>query len=398
VSKRLFVGNFDFEHRLADPHREPSAALKRLNAELATAWLSIANDGDFLWTPLPIDKSFFDRATAAGLPDVTPMTSFEQVPRDVECVPWGWSNEVRKLVARYRWGANAPSSDSVRLSNSRRMSAELEERWSCGLTGARRIQSMNELDDAIANLSAINARWVVKAEFGMSARERILGQGPIRLVDQNWVHRRLASHGNVFFEPWVERIDELGIQFEVPTSGPPILIGLTPMRVDRRGQYAGSDFAVTPEQADAVRTNWAAAIDVATRAATDLQSGGYFGPLGIDAMRYRDHNCQTKLRPLQDINARWTMGRLSLGWRRGLRTSEVGTWIHGTPDTESGLNGRENNRRISTTPMTVGAVGCHHQSWVLYQSVQALDLASPANPAANDQSERKKVDGIEGYE
>jgi len=39
---RLFFGNFDFEHRLAEPSSEPSAKLKRLNAELAVAWLSIA--------------------------------------------------------------------------------------------------------------------------------------------------------------------------------------------------------------------------------------------------------------------------------------------------------------------------------------------------------------------
>lgn len=379
MPKRLFVGNFDFEHRLADPHREPSAALKQLNAELATAWLSIADDGDYLWTPLPIERQFFTDAVAAGLPDVIPVTSFKLVPQEVECVPWGWSTEVRHLVAQFGWTANAPPSDAVRFANSRRTSNELEERWSCGLTGAGRIRSTDELDVAIAQLPSANSRWVVKAEFSMSARERILGHGPIGPADQNWVRRRLASHGNVFFEPWVERIDELGIQFDVPASGPPELAGLTPMRVDHRGQYAGSDFAMTPEQNTAIRTDWAAAIDVATLAAGYLQNAGYCGPLGIDAMRYLDANGETRLRPLQDVNARWTMGRLSLGWRRGMRVGEFGNWIHGSLVNKPDLSGTEEERVILTSPASVGDHPCRHQSCVVYWSVpspESVDLGS----------------------
>gem|GEM_PF-5392860 len=39
---RLFIGNFDFEHRLAQPARQISSKLERINAELATSWLAIA--------------------------------------------------------------------------------------------------------------------------------------------------------------------------------------------------------------------------------------------------------------------------------------------------------------------------------------------------------------------
>jgi len=55
----------------------------------------------------------------------------------------------------------------------------------------------------------------------MSARERILGQGPVTAADQNWLRRRIDLYGAVFFEPWVERIEEAGIQIEIPSIGSP---------------------------------------------------------------------------------------------------------------------------------------------------------------------------------
>jgi len=39
-------------------------------------------------------------------------------------------------------------------------------------------------------------------------------------------------------------------------------------------------------------------------------------------MQYQDENGQLHIRPLQDINARWTMGRLSRGFRKLLQSRE----------------------------------------------------------------------------
>ena len=64
------------------------------------------------------------------------------------------------------------------------------------------------------------------------------------------------------------------------------------------------------------------------RIAQRVQQLGYFGPLGIDAMQYRDEAGAIRLRPLQDVNARYTMGRLALGFGRVLRPGWCGTWGH----------------------------------------------------------------------
>ncbi len=326
---RLFLGNFDFEHRLADPMRQLPAKLERINAELASSWLAIADDGDYLWTPQTIEPGFFEQAVQDGLPRVIPVVSLDDVPRGVECIPWGWTDDVRRLCDKHGWIRNAPPHEAVRMGNSRRFSAALEREWLCGLDFAGEATSLQEIDRFLA-FHDTESRWVVKAEFGMSGRERILGCGLPTEADRNWIEKRLASDGVVFFEPWVERRAEVGIQIDIPREGDPQLIGVVPMLVDERGQYAGSWFATRMDSALANEPlYWSLTVEVALRAAKRLQELNYFGPLGIDAMRYRAPNGAIRLRPLQDINARWTMGRLSHGWRRLLKPDDAGCWHHG---------------------------------------------------------------------
>ncbi len=359
---RFFFGNFDFEHRLADPNHAPSNALMRFNAELATCWLAAADDGDLIWTPFSIDPNFFHEAAQQGLPHVSPVKSLDKIPHDVEFVPWGWSAEVRKLTNRIGCRTSAPSENAVLLANSRATSHQLEQEWNVGLPGERRIETLTQFDEAIESTQVPDRRWVVKAEFGMSARERILGRGRATEADKNWVVRRLKQHQAVFLEPWVDRVDEVGVQIEIPNEGPPRLIGVSPMLVDERGQYAGSWFAGRESLPLAQHHLWQDAISTALRAANHLQSEGYFGPLGLDSMLYRDVDGSLRIRPLQDINARWTMGRLSLGLRRRFTQSPRGVWLHG-PTADSRIRTLfEESRIISTSPDQVGDRPCHHLS------------------------------------
>lgn len=361
---RLFYGNFDFEHRLADPRREPTKLLKRLNAELATSWLAIADDDDMIWTPAAIDAEFFRQALAAGLPRVVPIESWDQTPRGVELVPWGWSREALALVERLEASGKVPSHDAVRQANSRATSHRLEQGWKVGLQGARRISNLHELEDILGTSS--EQPWVIKSEYGMSGRERIRGRGAPTEADLQWLRRRLGPGNSVFYEPWVERVAEVGIQIEIPPTGSPRLAGLATMFTDERGQYAGSLIPSPSQQSVPENFVWQEAIEVTLRAANELQSLGYFGPVGIDAMQYRDRDGGLKIRPLQDINARWTMGRLSLGFGKLLAPDEVGLWVHGSQTTlaseiaaRSGLIGQ---RSIATSPENVGGTPCFHHS------------------------------------
>jgi hypothetical protein len=79
---------------------------------------------------------------------------------------------------------------------------------------------------------------------------------------------------------------------------------------------------------------WAPAIPMAVQIGRELQAIGYFGPVGIDVMRYAHQSGEVRLRCLQDLNARWTMGRLALGWKSQFQPGESGIWLHGRWPTE----------------------------------------------------------------
>jgi hypothetical protein len=332
---RLFLGNFEFEHHLAAkvPRQLPEA-VRRISAEMACVWVAIATDGEAIWTPDPVDPDFFDYLRTVGGPAVAAVTTKLGIDPSFELVPWGWTDEVRNFARAHRLMVDAPPQAVVRAVNSRRFSAQLERDWDVGLTGTTEVRSLKVLAEAIRAAQSVSTDWVVKAEFSMSARERILGRGTqVPQQARRWVEKRLRDDGVVFLEPWVERVAEVGLQFTIPKSGAPVFEGVTPLLTDRTGGYRGSRFS-PDEQIEQI---WKDAIAVGHRVAQCVQAEGYFGPLGIDAVRYRDIDGGTSLRPIQDVNGRYTMGRLSLGFRRLLNAGECGSWLHiGLPSDASG--------------------------------------------------------------
>jgi hypothetical protein len=132
------------------------------------------------------------------------------------------------------------------------------------------------------------------------------------------------------------------------------------------------------------------AVETALRLATRLQKLGYFGPLGVDAMQYRDDAGRGRLRRLQDINARYTMGRLALGFRRILPAGWCGSWLHfrakclTVPAIEFSVNEMQRlipreARLVSTSPRQIGSRPAAHQAVVvLAPTIEILKQAESA--------------------
>jgi hypothetical protein len=298
---------------------------------------------------------------------------------NLEFVPWGWSRRAVALGRR----TSPPSEVAVRAGNSRAWSFALEQELGIALSGAARIERFDDLATIVANSAhqwgdrPEEHHWVIKATFGMAARERILGCG-LHVSDshQSWMLRRLVSDGGLFFEPWLPIRAEVGLQFEVPPRaiGTPRLEGITPLLTDSQGHYRGSCFS----RDEAVPEEWQPATEVAGRAAERLQELGYFGPLGIDAAQHELRTGDVLHRPLQDINARFTMGRLALGFQRLLRPAESGVWQHFmahetiTLDSSHALPVRV----IPTSPSFVGGQRSEHRSAVVISKTLA-DCVEP---------------------
>ncbi len=321
---RLFFGNFSFEHELADPHFQPSKSLIQQSAQWGTIWMNGASADDLFWLssttliPLagPTKVKFI--STIDEL-----LTYLHKANAHYQFVPWGWSP---RALAHYKMlptcyvDAAPPPLDVVRYGNSRRFAFEMEQQFGSVLTKGQVqyftlttcISTSAELEEWNNRVSGSAHSWVIKAEFGMSGRERILGQQNLRPEQTAWCLKRLAMGQHLFAEPWLKRIEEVGIQWHIEGKDQIRLVGITRLECSPTGQYQSSSPLVDPDSI----ALWQPAIDHQFPVVQKLANLGYTGPLGIDAMRYLpidSPNADTALRPFQDINARWTMGRLALG-------------------------------------------------------------------------------------
>jgi hypothetical protein len=313
---RLFYGNFDFEERLSHSGQRASIAVLKRCAALQTAWLLIAEPGDQIDIadgPLPDVRKL---PSELGLGDVR-FVDDRSIDAGAEFVPWGWDEEAIAWAERHRLVVNPPPMDVIRLANSREYSLEFERTEGSGLRGQRLCSSMEDLESALPV-----GDWIIKANLSGAGRDRITGRG-WELNDQQrgWILRQFRVQGIVALEPRANRLDEAGIQWQLERDHTYRCLGVTQLLVDNRGQYRGSMVGSSP----ATSQPWQSAVETGEQVVADLSEKGYFGPVGIDAMRYLDQDQRERIRPLQDINARWTMGRLALGATRWSRTGETVT-------------------------------------------------------------------------
>jgi len=354
---RFFFGNFDFEEQLHGDFQRP-AKLERLILEMASCWLAIADAEDRIWCPGQLPVDFLDSLSRWNLPPSLFISEASQIPHGMEFVPWGWSPTAIEFGTRHGQAVNPPSLDIVRLANSREYSVSLEASLTDSPVFATLCRSVDDVLACIQSLSP-KTKWVIKANWSHAGRERILGMGS-RLTPSMtaWINQRLARDGVISWEKWLQREAEIGIQWHITPGQLPQLIAVTELHVDPRGQYAGTrGFDKTTPLPKWVRH----AVEATRPAIDDLAQRGYFGPVGIDAMRYFSPETGTvNTRPLQDINARWTMGRLAADWFEKL--GSPATWCHGV-----GLSGggeHAGSSKIPTSPDLIDGMPVSHPTWL----------------------------------
>lgn len=311
--RKLFVGNFSFEDRGTAPLKGPPA---RLAAELAVVWLSVAEDGDEIFCPETISDDFWERMsrlTGARVRGIRPESLGDTAAEML--VPWGHTPETRSLAGRLRLRIEAPPQAAVWQVNSREFAWTIEQFLGVALPGSAPVRTLKELESHLLAVRSEGDRWIIKSNLSQSGRGQLRVSGAILTDEQSrWVERRLRRQQVLVVEPFLDRVAELGVQWDIPEQAPPRLLGMTRLHVNDRGAYLGTSFDIVDIPPDIIDSILATQQTAVVR----LREAGYFGPLGIDAMIHRRSDGRPVGRALQDINARWTMGRIAWEWRRRL--------------------------------------------------------------------------------
>jgi uncharacterized ferritin-like protein (DUF455 family) len=199
--------------------------------------------------------------------------------------------------------------------------------WLCDESSVGR--AVSTMPDALAAIAAIRARGhhrvVVKEALGLAGHNSIrLWEPELLATQQRWMAKACEQKRTLVIEPWLERVADFSVQLEMTTRGLK-LCGYTGLINDTKGQFHANWAA--PDHArrlpDSVIALFREPRDISVRSHrlfgdiiasldTALREADYLGPVGIDAFVYRNLREEIRLKPVVEINPRFTMGRLTV--------------------------------------------------------------------------------------
>lgn len=186
--------------------------------------------------------------------------------------------------------------------------------------------SLEKLIDLRARLQAIGySNIVCKAPFGTSANGNrcLMESEPIEGSIQTWIETILAEQGAIIVEPWLERVFDFSVQLEIGAQ-PTEPLAFIQIENNRRGQFKGAYSNAFCHSASAEVTRFLLqpgnqrprvyelySDAVCPQLYGALRESQFRGPLGIDAFVYTDPTGSLRLKPIVEINPRYTMGRIA---------------------------------------------------------------------------------------
>ncbi|RFC45032.1 MAG: Uncharacterized conserved protein, contains ferritin-like DUF455 domain [Verrucomicrobia bacterium] len=176
--------------------------------------------------------------------------------------------------------------------------------------------------------------WEAVEEFRRAGHEEIVFKAPfaaagrgnrrfLRPADLVWAERQLARQGALVVEPWLERVWDFSVQFEMQPDGLRRLEWIE-LQNDPRGQFQAASCGPRPTRGleaglarflhERVFPLYDGAL--AKHLANHLERAGFLGAIGVDALVYRDRSGELRCKPVVEINPRYTMGRIAAEIRR----------------------------------------------------------------------------------
>lgn len=258
------------------------------------------------WGPDSIElfKLLFARCPSEARP---PSQCFNEDIARLYSKAWS-AGFLRKILAQYHGLGPEPTPD---------------EPWLCSEQEAG--VAASTLDDALEAIAAIRSRGhhrvVVKQAYGLAGHNAIrLWEPEILPAQRQWLTHALEAGHQLVVEPWLEREFDFSVQLEMGSCGLK-LRGYTGLVNDLKGQFLANWAEADYDRCLPTKVDTLLGTDhriqhlynvVFTLLDTELRRAGFVGPVSIDALVYRTPRGDRRLKPVVEINPRYTMGRLTL--------------------------------------------------------------------------------------
>jgi hypothetical protein len=289
----IIFGNLDCEARWGGSAL-PQHVARRVSAAAALLG-AFAREGDSveIYAPAPVN------ATRIQLPGVTMRVG----------TPARWD---------LAWGD--PDAKSV---NDRRHTLALRQVLGLAMPGACAVSSLAELERWIAT-TPDDVPWVCKAPWTAAGRDRSHGTGnKLGGEQRTYLARMIDRFGGVIFEPWLDRVLDLGVCGHVGADSVIELEAPHTLLTSSRGTFVGIDLSPPPlAEPDLLLVE-----RTAEHAGRWLHGAGYVGPFAIDAFVYRESTGKHVLHALCEVNARHTFGHVARALSTKLGAHRLGFGI-----------------------------------------------------------------------
>jgi uncharacterized ferritin-like protein (DUF455 family) len=369
---RLFnpIGEAALAHaRTADGPYTPNAGLAALTSDLETLSMFVAAQDDIVAVQRPPAPGFLLALQKLGfaLPEFSRLDTL--TGRTIGAVePWARTPDASRLVAGLDARRAEPDAadpavvDVVPVDPITVDPVPWSRAWGHALAVAHLSEAappdladllappsvLGEVVSSLADAERLLSRspCVLKPLFSTSGRGAQRLRGPGELAQRaRWLEKLAERDGGVLCEPLLDRRMDLGVQIHVlpadaDSPARTRIDGITRFFTDDRGQYRGallgplaSDLPVDarrqllPPTPGARTSRLVTALHAAAhRVGAALAERGFVGPAGIDNLVYRDPAGCLRLRPLLEVNPRWTMGHVSLALGRRLVRRDSPRW------------------------------------------------------------------------
>ncbi|HTH49385.1 MAG TPA: DUF455 family protein [Candidatus Limnocylindria bacterium] len=341
------------------PHYTPTKFQAMLARDLANLPQFLARQGDVVLVPQRPAVEFLSGLKQAGftLPELVDLKAIPELARRKlgRLRPWAWGPDSVEVLAPLFTNVTDAVRPAAECFNAG-IASLYSKAWSAAFLG-QVLQSLpaepwlsppaevgvavHSYDEALAAIAAIRGRGhhrvVVKEAFGLAGSNALrLWEYELLEAQQRWLAGAGALGRQLVVEPWLQRVVDFSVQLEMEAGGLR-LIGYSGLRTDQRGQFManwaepefarrlpGQVLACFKEDPAACRQLPRFYPELLPRLETELRRLGYLGPLGIDAFVYRDADGHHRLKPVVEINPRYTMGRLTLELMRQVAPGSYG--------------------------------------------------------------------------
>jgi uncharacterized ferritin-like protein (DUF455 family) len=256
--------------------------------------------------------------------------------------PWAWGPDSGELfqplfaniTGEKRTACGSFNPDIARLYSKAWSAALLKKilqshssNWLC--TGHEVGVAVDSLTDALTAIATIRQRGhhkiVIKESLGLAGSNAIrLFEPELLETHRRWIANAVENSRQLVVEPWLERELDFSVQLEMSHDGLK-LCGYTGLLNDAKGQFQGNVaapghqkkipanlIALFPEPPDIAQRLHALYAEIFKLLEHELRRANYLGPVGIDAFAYRDADGKIRLKPIVEINPRYTMGRVTV--------------------------------------------------------------------------------------